>query len=330
MTTIDRRTILHIAPPARMDSDAAVFMKMLPDPPIVQPTVEMVKEEYRRWRLQSQPDLPQVYEAREYQATGPLGPIPLRVYRGANTPPFGALAALVFYHGGGWMNGDLDSHDWICRMIANKAEYVVVSVDYRLAPEFRFPANFEDALAAMKWIVANAEMLRIDPAHISVGGDGAGGNLAAAVALMTRNEGQTTIESQILLYPAVDLTMGYELYGRYERDVVFTDDDLRASIDCYIPDVEQRRDWRASPMLAPNLQGLPPTLVLVAGFDPLCAAAERYVELLKKAGVTTTLKRYKGQMHGFISNAKLLPKAYDAINDVAKVLKMNKLPARAG
>jgi len=330
MTTIDRRTILHIAQPSRMDSDAAIFMKMLPDPPIVQPTVEMLKEEARRWRLQAQPDLPQVYEVREYQATGPRGPIPVRTYRGAHTPPLDALAALVFYHGGGWMTGDLDSHDWICRMIANKADYMVVNVDYRLAPEFTFPASFEDALAAMKWVVANAEMLRIDPAHISIGGDGAGGNLAATVALMIRDEGEAVIESQILLYPAVDLTMSDELYGRFTKGVIFTDDDLRASIERYVPNAAQRRDWRASPLLAPNLQGLPSTLVLVAGFDPLCSPAERYAEQLKKAGVTTTLKRFKGQMHGFISNAKLLPKAFDAITDVAKVLKMNRLPPRAG
>jgi acetyl esterase len=158
-------------------------------------------------------------------------------------------------------------------MIANKADYVVVNVEYRLAPEFTFPAGFEDALAAMKWVVANAEMLRINPAHISVGGDGAGGNLAAAVALMIQDEGKIAIESQILLYPAVDLTMSEELYGRFTKDVIFTDDDLRASIDAYVPNVEQRRDWRASPLLAPTLEGLPSTLMLVAGFDPLCAPA---------------------------------------------------------
>jgi acetyl esterase len=339
MTRIERRSVLRVAVAAativigagmdaaaqepRMDADSIAFMKMQPKPPAVQPPPEAVKESTRRGRLKTQPDLPQVYQVREYQAAGPLGPIPVRVYRGAGTPARGSLPVLVYYHGGGWMLGDLDSHDWICRSIANKADSVVVNVDYRLAPEHVFPAAFNDALAAVKWVMANAETLRIDPTRVSVGGDSAGGNLAAAVALAMRYEDQPRLKSQILLYPAVDLTMSGNHYGRFTKDLILTDDALRLFIGYYVPNVEQRRDWRASPLLALSLKGLPPSLVLLAGFDPLGATGELYAERLKKAGVTTTVKRYPGQMHGFMSNARLLTKAQNAIDDVAAVLKAN-------
>jgi acetyl esterase len=321
-TEVARRSFAPLTTEPTMDADSVAFMNMQPRP-YVQPTPELVREGFRRGRLLTQPDLPQVYQVREYLATGPLGPIPLRVYRGAGTPASGALPVLVFYHGGGWMLGDLDSHDWICRMIANKADSVVVNVDYRLAPEFIFPAAFDDALAATKWVVANAEMLRIDPAQVSVGGDSAGGNLAAAVALTLRDEGKIKLKSQVLIYPAVDLTMSVNYYGRFTKDLLLTDDALRAFIDYYVPNVEQRKDWRASPLLAPSLKGLPPTLMLLAGFDPLFPAAAAYADRLKKEGVITTVKRYPGQMNGFVSNAKVLPKASVAIKDVAEMLKSN-------
>ena len=319
-TEVTRPSTAPLTSEPKMDADSVAFMQMQPRP-YVQPTTELVREGYRRGRLLSQPDLPQVYQVREYVATGPHGPIPVRVYRGAGTPASGPLPVLVFYHGGGWMLGDLDSHDWICRMIANKADYVVVNVDYRLAPEFIFPAAFDDALAALKWVIANVELLRIDPAQISVGGDSAGGNLAASVALTLRDEGKTKLKSQILLYPAVDLSMSGPYYGRFTKDLLLTDDALRAFIDYYIPNIEQRKDWRASPLLAPSLKGLPPTLVLLAGFDPLFASGAQYVERLKKDSVITIVKRYPGQMHDFILNAKVLPKASLALKDVAEMLK---------
>ena len=308
---------------AQMDADSVAYMKaQLPAPSLLAPPEE-VRDARRRARLRNQPDLPQVLQVKEYEATGPQGAIPLRLYRGAGTAATGALPVLVYFHGGGWLLGDLDSHDWTCRSIANKADYAVISVDYRLAPEHRFPAAFDDALAAVHWVAAHADMLRIDSARISVGGDSAGGNLAAAVALAMRDEGGTKLKSQILIYPAVDLSMSGDYYGRFTKDLILTDDAMRTFIGLYVPDVAQRKDWRASPLLAPSLKGLPPTFVLLAGFDPLCAAGEAYAARLGKAGVATTVKRYPGQMHGFLSNAKLLPKANDAIADMATALKSN-------
>jgi acetyl esterase len=280
-----------------------------------------LKEAYRKRRLTNQPDLPQVGQVREHQVTWPQGSISVRVYRGASTSLTDTLPVLVYFHGGGWVLGDLDSHDWICRMIANKAECAVVNVDYRLAPEFTFPAAFDDALAATKWVAASADMLRIDHSRISVGGDSAGGNLAAAVTLALRDEGKVLLKSQVLIYPAVDLSMSGDYYGRFTKDFILTDDSMRRFIGYYVPDVAKRKDWRASPLLAPSLKGLPPALVIFAGFDPLTAEGEAYVARLEKEGVSATVKRYPGQMHGFLSNAKLLPKAYDAIDEIAAALK---------
>jgi acetyl esterase len=294
-------------------------MAMQPPPPANPPAPERAREASRRLRLLSQPDLPHVGEVREFAAPGAAGPIPLRAYRGSGTTSGEVLPALVYYHGGGWVVGDLDSHDWTCRMIANAADCAVISVDYRLAPEHPFPAAYDDSLAATKWVAANAATLRIDPARISVGGDSAGGNLAAAVAIALRDDGAIRLKTQVLTYPIVDLTATYE--ERFAQGVALTNGSMRFYIDAYAPDTAQRKDWRASPMLAASLKGLPPALIVVAGFDPLCAEGEAYAARLAKEGVATKVARYPGQMHGFASRAKLLPKAYDAIADMAALLK---------
>ena len=307
----------------RMDADTRAFLKRQPKPSRLTPTPATVKEQMRRARLVSQPDLPHVDQARDYEAAGPCGPVPVRIYRGAGTADARALPALVYCHGGGWMAGDLDGYDWICRSIANAAQCAVISVDYRTAPEHAFPAAVDDAFSATCWLLANAGRLRVDPARVSIGGEGAGGNLAAAVALTLRDGGQVRLRTQILLYPAVDLCLGGPAHGRFSDVLLLTDDTLRAFIDHYVPDAAQRRDWRASPLFAPSLRGLPPTLLLLAGLDPLCGQGELFAERLERDGVPTTVKRYPGQLHGFMYHAKVLRKAYDAIDDVAAMLKAN-------
>ena len=301
------------------------LIKKLGRPPIDSLPPAQGKEVFRRGRLVTQPDLPQIDRVKEYEANGPHGAIPVRFYRGAGTADAGALPCLIYYHGGGWVLGDLDSHDWICRKIANIAQCAVLAVDYRMAPEHIFPKAYDDALAAIAWAAAQASLLNIDPSRLSVGGDSAGGNLAAAVALVLRDSGNIKLRSQILVYPAVDLSMSGNYYGKFTRDsgLVLTDETMRWFIDLYIPQAAQRRDWRASPLLAPSLKGLPPALVLLADNDPLCAEGEAYAARLEKEGVNTTVKRYPGQIHGFLSNGKLLPKASDAIEDIAAVMKAN-------
>lgn len=301
-----------------MDADSVAFMAMQPKPPAVPPTPKEAREGMRRMRPVNQPDLPHVAMIREYQTPGSGTPIPVRYYRGVGTSLDEALPVLVYYHGGGWVIGDLDSHDWTCRAVANAAKCAVVNVDYRLAPEHRFPAAFDDALAAVKWVAANARLLNIDPARISVGGDSAGGNLAAAVAIALRDEGAIKLRTQILTYPIVDLTWRYD--ERFKEGVALTNGGMRAFIDDYVLRAEQRRDLRCSPLFAASLKGLPPALLILAGFDPLYDEGEAYAARLQKEGVAVTVTRYPGQMHGFASRAKLLPKAYDAIADMATVL----------
>lgn len=304
-----------------MDPESSAYMALQPPPPATPPTPELAREGMRRARPFNQPDLPHVAMTREYSVPGKGGSFQVRYYRGVRTFPDEALPVQVYFHGGGWVIGDLDSHDWVCRAVANAANCAVVSVDYRLAPEHRFPAAFDDAVTATQWVAANAPMLNIDPARISVGGDSAGGNLAATVALALRDQDKIRLCAQVLTYPIVDLTFDYD--ERFEKGVALTNGGMRDFIHQYVPDVSQRRDWRCSPYFAQSLKGLPPALVILAGFDPLYDEGEAYVARLKADGVAVTVARYPGQMHGFVSRPKLLPKANNAIADIAAFMEAN-------
>ncbi len=301
-----------------MDADSIAFMAVQPPLPSAPVTPTMARETMRRLRPINQPDPPQVAMVRDFQADGPAGPIPVRVYRPIGSTETDVLPVQVYYHGGGWVIGDLDSHDWVCRMVANLAHCVVASVDYRLAPEHRFPAAFEDSLAACEWVAANADRLAIDPARMSVGGDSAGGNLAAVVALALRDSGAIKLRAQILTYPIVDATAIYD--ARFSDGVALTNGAMRAYIKHYVPDAAQRKDWRVSPLFAQSHKGLPPALVVLAGFDPLFAEGTAYVQRLADEGVAVTVKTYPGQMHGFVSRPRLLPKSYSAVADIAAML----------
>lgn len=301
-----------------MDADSIAYMATQPPRGTLLPA-DAARENQRRTRPLEQPDLPQVAQIRELTATGDAGPIPMRYYRPVGCTVTDVLPAQIYYHGGGWVLGDLDSHDWVCRAVANAAQCAVVSVDYRLAPEYQFPAAFEDSLAAAEWTAANASALHIDPKRLSVGGDSAGGNLAAAVALALRDRGTVKLCSQILTYPITDLTASYD--SRFTSGVFLTNERMRDYIAVYVPDEARRRDWRCSPLFASSLKGLPPALFILAGFDPLYAEGVAYAERLKRDGVPVSVKTFPGQMHGFVSRPKLLPKAYDAIDDIAASLK---------
>jgi acetyl esterase/lipase len=304
--------------PAVMDADSIAYMASQTPRGALMPA-DAARENQRRTRPLEQPDLPQVAQVRELAAAGPAGAIPLRYYRPVGCTAADILPAQIYYHGGGWVLGDLDSHDWVCRMVANAAQCAVVSVDYRLAPEHPFPAAFDDSLAAAEWIAANASALKIDPKRLSVGGDSSGGNLAAAVALGLRDRGTIKLRAQMLTYPVTDLTARYD--GRFASGVFLTNERMRDYIAVYVPDEAQRNDWRCSPFYAQSLKGLPPALFVFAGFDPLHAEGVAYAERLRRDGVSVTVKTYPGQMHGFVSRSKLLPRAYDAIADIAAALK---------
>ena len=254
---------------------------------------------------------------RDLAAPGPGGPIPLRLYRPEGVAERGA-PALVFIHGGGWVIGDLDSHDGVCRRIAQDANCLVVAVDYRLAPEHPAPAAAEDVTAALRWIAAHADEIGADPARLAVGGDSAGGNLSAVVTVAAR-EMAVPLRCQILIYPSVDNRAAPPAYPSRDanRDVPpLTPDVLAWFTRQYLPEPRLRDDWRQSPIVVPDKAGLPPALVIVAGRDPLHSEGLAYADALEAAGVPVERLDVPGMIHGFITMGGIMAaadKAFDAI-----------------
>lgn len=245
------------------------------------------------------PPIP-VETVRELSIPGPGGPIPARFYRpaGAATPS----ALLVYYHGGGFVIGSLDSTDSVCRFLAAHADVAVLSVDYRLAPENPFPAAVDDAVAAFGYAVQHAAEWGVDPAAIGVGGDSAGGNLAAVVSQLTIAGNGPAPVFQLLFFPWLDLSTKHPSHKLFGKGFFLTDAQLDWYTEHYLPHPAEALDPRASPLLAADLSGLPPAYIAVAGFDPLRDEGECYAELLRDAGVPVTLRRHSGLIHAF-SNA---------------------------
>jgi acetyl esterase len=275
---------------------------------------------YRKSRALLQPEPPAVAQVRDLAAPAPHGPIPLRLYRGAGTTADRALPVLVFFHGGGWVIGDLDTHDGVCRHLANAAGCAVVAVDYRLAPEHKFPAAVEDCVHATAWIAANAGALGLDARRMAVGGDSAGGNLGAVVCLSAREHGAPRLCFQLLVYPAVDMAMTDESHRRFTEGLPLTHATAAWFRDLYLRGAADRADWRASPAQAPDLRDLPPAYVLTVGFDPLCSEGERYAKLLQGAGVAVTYRHLPGQIHGFITMGKVIGAASGALDEAGAAL----------
>lgn len=231
------------------------------------------------------------------EALGPAGAIPIRVYTPEGRPPF---PALVFFHGGGWVIGDLDTHESVCVALANGARCMVFSVDYRLAPEHKFPAAVEDALAATNWVFDHAERLGIDPNRIAVGGDSAGGNLATVVAVVARDKGGPPLVLQLLVYPVTDLsTFDTDSYRRHAEKYLLKASSVVWFRDHYLASAQERQDPRASPLLTPDLAGLPPAYIITAEYDVLTDEAEVYGERLRQAGVPVTYRCFEGMIHLF-------------------------------
>ncbi len=248
---------------------------------------------------------------------GPGGDIPVRVYRPAGDGP---QPVLVYFHGGGWVIGDIESHDGTCRALANRSGATVVSVDYRLAPEAVFPAAVDDCIAVTKWVAANGAALDADSSRLAVGGDSAGGNLAAVVAIAARDEGGPPIAFQLLIYPATDARMGWPSISENGEGYFLTEVDMKYFYGHYAPDVT---DWHASPLLADDLANLPPAFVLTAEFDPLHDEGEAYADALRKAGSPVTVKRYDGLIHGFFGMGSLIDAAKVAVDDAGAALRAN-------
>ncbi|KNZ34335.1 MAG: acetyl hydrolase [Methylibium sp. NZG] len=282
----------------------------------VPPTHTLSPPEARRFYLErrhvTQPPPPEVAEVKALQAPGPQGSIPLRLYRPLKQG-VGATPVLVYFHGGGWVIGDLDTHDTLCRQLANGAGIAVISVDYRLGPEHRFPAAVDDSIAATRWVHAHAAELGLDAGRIAVGGDSAGGNLAAVVALTLRGDASLRLAYQLLIYPATDMRRTAPSHTHNGQGYLLTRDTLDYFHDHYISNPAHDLDWRASPLLHPDHSGLPPALVLTAGYDPLRDEGLQYAQALTEAGTRCTHLCFERQIHGFILMGRVIDEANTAV-----------------
>jgi acetyl esterase len=245
---------------------------------------------------------------------GPDGDLPVRIYASDHRPP---LAAFVYLHGGGWVICNLDTHDATCRAIANAVPAVVVSVDYRLAPEHRFPAAAEDAYAATHWLADNAAAFGADPKRLIVGGDSAGGNLAAVAALMARDRGGPALAYQVLIYPAIDASMTMASYDENAEGYLLTRSAMAWFWNHYLGPQGDGRHPYASPIAADDLSGLPPATIITAEFDPLRDEGDAYAARLRAAGVSVRHTRYAGLIHGFVSLGAVFSQARTAIDAMA-------------
>jgi acetyl esterase len=276
---------------------------------------------YRERRFATQPPAPAVAHVQDLRAIGPNGPIPLRLYRPLGHSDTAVLPVLVYYHGGGFVIGDLDTHDTLCRELANLADCAVVAVDYRLAPEHRFPAAVIDCMAATRWVRDQAAALRLDASRLAVGGDSAGGNLAAVVCIDARDRGDLPIKFQLLIYPATDMRRTAPSHAENGQGYLLTHETMDYFTGHYIADSAQLSDWRASPLLHPDLSNLPAALLLTAGFDPLRDEGAAYAQRLTAAGNRAGYVNFARQIHGFLTMGKVLDEANTAVAVCAAELK---------
>jgi acetyl esterase len=259
---------------------------------------------------------------------GPAGPIGARLY-----VPEGAAGGsplLIYLHGGGWVVCDLDTHDNACRFLAREAGVLVLSVDYRLAPEHRFPAAVDDALAAFRFGVEHASDLGADPAAVAIGGDSAGGNLAAVVSQLAVSDGGPVPAFTLNIYPVTDLSAKRESYRLFGEGFLLTEVQMDWYRTNYLPDEAAALDPRASPLLADDLSGLPPTYIATAGFDPLRDEGEEYALRLREAGVAVALRRHPGLIHGFLNAVGSTRFGRAAMQEAAGALRMGVASGRLG
>ena len=263
------------------------------------------------------PPTVEVYSVEDLTIDGPMGGIPVRIYR----PNEASAPVHVHFHGGGWVIGDLQTHDADCREICMAAGCIVISVDYRLAPVHPFPAGLNDCYAAICWASAHTANLGARPGPVSIGGDSAGGNLAAAAALMARDHNGPEIALQLLLYPVTEPSMSSASFNDNAEGYLLSKTMMAWFWDHYCPDIEQRNNPLASPLLAPDLSGLPPAIVLTAEYDPLRDEGEAYANRMAEAGVAVEMRRYDGFIHGFFSLAAVIEAVRESVDLVGAALR---------
>ena len=260
---------------------------------------------------------PEVAKVIDRTVPGPETPIPVRIYTPEAAGPF---PVLVWFHGGGWVVGDLDSADATARHLTVGANCVVVSVDYRLAPETKFPGQAQDCLSATTWVAENAASLNIDPNKIAVGGDSAGGNLAAIVSLMARDQGGPALAFQLLVYPVTDRDFSTKSYVDNAEGFQLTRDGMIWYWTHYLQDDSDATNPYAVPMHSQDLTRLPPALVITAQYDPLRDEGEAYARRLEAAGVPTVCTRYDGMIHGFFGMSAAIDQGKQAVDQACQAL----------
>ena len=294
---------------ARAEAGAPEFHELTP---------QQARETFAQMRalLSGEPEA--VARVEDRRIPGPVGDIPIRVYQPAGAGPF---PVLVYLHGGGWVIGDIETHDGPCRSLTNLSGCCVVSVDYRLAPDARYPAAADDCYAATVWVADNAGELRVDASRVAVGGVSAGGNLAAVVSLMARDKGRPEIRSQVLMNPVTDFSFETASYKEHGEGLDLSEASMRWFWDCYLESPDHGSQPYASPLRADDLQGLPRALVITSEYDPLRDEGEAYGEGLRAAGVPTTITRYEGVLHGFVGQAPDVPEGRQALEQIGRELR---------
>jgi len=311
---LDHETATALDPQAKAVIDLVIKSGR---PPYHQLAPKDARQMFRDTRPASTPPAPEIGEVKDLRADG----IPFRLYRPKGVPAATALPALIFFHGGGWVIGDLETHDVLCRQLTAGAGISVVNVDYRLAPEHKFPAALDDAWAATRWVAAHTGELGIDAGRLAVGGDSAGGNLAAVVALLARDHGGPSLALQVLTYPVTDVAAESASYAEFADGFMLTRDSMRWFIAHYLTSKQDALDWRVSPLRAPSLAGVAPALVVTAGFDPLRDEGEAYARRLREAGVRVDMICYGGMIHGFVPMGRLIETGNRAVAHAAASLR---------
>jgi len=313
-----------------LDPQAKALLQLIEQrglPAVHQQTPVEARAAYRERRFFTQPAEPAMAEVRDLSVPGPGGAIPCRSYRPAGSAADALLPCLVYFHGGGFVIGDLDTHDVLCRQLSNAGACAVVSVDYRMGPEHRFPAAVDDCLAVTRWVAAQAASLRLDPKRLAVGGDSAGGTLAAVCAIEARRRG-LPLALQLLFYPGTCAQQDTPSHKTFGHGFLLEQEAIQWMFSNYLSHPAQRTDWRFAPLdgcdergQSIDVEGVAPAWMGLAECDPLVDEGVAYADKLRLAGVSVDLEIYRGVVHEFIKMGRLIPEAHTAHQDAARALR---------